>query len=231
METHTVVSHHEWLAQRARLLEAEKAFTRERDRLASQRRNLPWEPVDKEYVFAGPSGPLGLADLFDTCGQLVVYHFMFAPDWDAGCPHCSFWADKFDGIDTHLSHRDTRLVAVSRAPYPKIAAYRERMGWSFRWYSSADTSFNADYGVYFAPDHVEEKVYNYGTLEPGMEDREGISAFVRGGGGRVFHTYSTYARGIDIVNAAYNVLDLTAKGRDEGSEPQSWVRRHDEYGG
>jgi len=230
---HKVVPHDEWIEARKALLVREKEFGRQREALARDRRHLPWEEVTKEYVFDGPAGKAALPDLFDGRGQLVVYHFMFPPEDDAGCPHCSFWADSFNGSPAHLRARDTAFAAVSRAPLEKLTAYRQRMGWSFPWYSAGETDFNYDFGVSFPADEVANgtAVYNYGSA-PGFEDREGISAFVRDDQGRVFHTYSTYARGIDPVNSTYQLLDLTAKGRDEPSEgnPQVWVRRHDEYG-
>jgi predicted dithiol-disulfide oxidoreductase (DUF899 family) len=230
---HKVVAHDEWIEARKAFLVREKEFARQREALARDRRDLPWEEVTKEYVFDGPAGKAALPDLFDGCGQLVVYHFMFPPEDDAGCPHCSFWADSFNGSPAHLRARDTAFAAVSRAPLEKLMAYRQRMGWSFPWYSAGETDFNYDFGVSFPADEVANgtAVYNYGSA-PGFEDREGISAFVRDDQGRVFHTYSTYARGIDPVNSTYQLLDLTAKGRDEPSEgnPQFWVRRHDEYG-
>ena len=180
----------------------------------------------------GPAGKRTLRDLFEGRGQLVVYHFMFPPEWDAGCPHCSFWADSFDSSPVHLRARDVSFAAVSRAPLAKISAYKERMGWSFPWYSAGETAFNYDFGVSFPAAAVADgtAVYNY-VSEPGLEDREGISAFVQDGQDQVFHTYSTYARGIDPVNSTYQLLDLTARGRDEPAEgnPQFWVRRHDEY--
>ena len=226
---HEVVTRDAWLAARKELLAREKEFTRLRDELSRRRRELPWEPVEQEYVFEGADGRHPLPELFDGRSQLVVYHFMFDPEWDEGCKSCSFWADNFDPNVIHLKARDVTLVAVSRAPYPKLAAYQRRMGWSFPWYSSAGTDFNADYGVTFAPDDHEREVYNYGSLPPRGPEREGASVFYRDDAGRVFHTYSTYARGIDLLNAAYNYLDLVPKGRDEGGRSQSWVRRHDEY--
>ncbi|HEY6310297.1 MAG TPA: DUF899 family protein [Streptosporangiaceae bacterium] len=223
----------EWIEARRAFLVREKEFGRQREALAGDRRDLPWEEVTKEYVFDGPAGKAALPDLFDGCGQLVVYHFMFPPEDDAGCPHCSFWADSFNGSPAHLGARDTAFAAVSRAPPEELMAYRQRMGWSFPWYSAGETDFNYDFGVSFPAEAVANgtAVYNYGSV-PGFEDREGISAFIRDEQGQVFHTYSTYARGIDPVNSAYQLLDLTAKGRDEPSEgnPQFWVRRHDEYG-
>ena len=229
---HEVVSHDEWTEARKALLAREKEFSRQREALAAQRRDLPWEEVTEDYVFDGPDGKLTLPDLFAGCSQLVVYHFMFPPEWDAGCPHCSFWADSFNGAPVHLRARDVSLAAISRAPIGKIAAYKQRMGWSFPWVSAGETDFNHDFGVAFTPEQVAShaRVYNYGS-EPGFEDREGISVFARDEQGRVFHTYSTYARGIDAVNGAYQFLDLTPRGRDEptGGDPQFWVRRHDEY--
>jgi predicted dithiol-disulfide oxidoreductase (DUF899 family) len=223
-----VVGHDEWLESRKRLLAAEKEFTRARDELTKQRQALPWEPVDKEYAFDGPNGKETLADLFDGLSQLVVYHFMFAPEDDAGCKSCSFWADNFNPNVIHLNARDVSFAAVSRAPVEKLRAYRQRMGWSFHWVSSGENDFNFDYGVSFSPKQQDERVYNYGSLPPRIADREGLSVFARDNG-RVFHTYSAYARGIDLVNTAYNYLDLVPKGRDEGDSGQAWVRRHDEY--
>jgi len=233
LKSHRVVSHKEWLAARIAFLEKEKRFTRLRDELSQKRRELPWEAVTKAYVFEGPNGKQTLAELFDGRSQLVVYHFMFDPSWDAGCPHCSFWADNFNGAPVHLRARDVAFAAVSRAPIGKIAAYKQRMGWSFPWVSAGETDFNYDFGVSFAADAVANgtAVYNY-VSTPGLEDREGISVFARDERDGVFHTYSTYARGIDMMNAAYQFLDLVPNGRDEpsGGDPQFWVRRHDEYG-
>ncbi len=227
---HRVVGHDEWLEARRELLAREKEFTRARDEIGRQQRALPWEAVEKEYLFDGPDGKETLAELFDGRGQLIVYHFMFAPEDDEGCPHCSFWADGFDANIVHMNARDVTMVAISRAPLAKLAAYRERMGWSFKWLSSSGTDFNYDYGVSFSPDQTDDAVYNFGTMSPGLQDREGASVFVKDEDGAVFHTYSTYARGIDMLNAAYNYIDLVPKGRDEeGRAPQFWVRRHDDY--
>lgn len=229
-EDHRIVEHDEWLEARRALLAREKEFTRLRDEIGRQQRALPWEPVEKEYVFDGPDGRETLAELFDGHSQLIVYHFMFAPEDDAGCPHCSFWADSFDANVVHLKARDVTMVAISRAPLAKLAAYRERMGWSFKWLSSGGTDFNHDYGVSFEPDETDDRVYNFATIVPGLADREGMSVFTKHDDGRLFRTYSTYARGIDMLNAAYNYIDLVPKGRDEeGRAPQFWVRRHDEY--
>jgi predicted dithiol-disulfide oxidoreductase (DUF899 family) len=228
---HRVVDHAEWLEARRALLDREKEFTRARDGLTRHVRELPWERVEKEYVFDAAEGRQTLSELFDGRSQLVVYHFMFPPEDDQGCPSCSFWADSFDANVIHLNARDIGFVAVSRAPLEKLEAYRRRLGWSFRWVSSGDGDFNYDYGVSFRPTEQGDPIYNYGTLPPGRADREGMSVFYRDEDGSLFHTYSAYARGIDILNAAYNYVDLVPKGRDEhGSFSQYWVRRRDEYG-
>lgn len=232
---HPVVSREEWLAARTAFLTKEKDFTRLRDELNRQRRELPWTKVDQPYVFEGPSGEETLADLFDTSSQLVVYHFMFGPDWDQGCPNCSFWADSFSGIGVHLHHRDVSFVVVSRAPLEKIERFQQRMGWDFKWVSSGRTDFNVDYHVSFTPEQIQTRTafYNFERTDAGDTDREGVSVFCKDEGGRIFHTYSCYARGIDLLNGAYNVLDLVPKGRDEDgfASPQDWVRRHDQYEG
>jgi predicted dithiol-disulfide oxidoreductase (DUF899 family) len=229
MTDHQVVSHDEWVEARTALLAEEKAFTRARDELSRQRRELPWEEVEKDYVFEGSRGRETLADLFDGRSQLVVYHFMFEPDVDEGCPSCSFWADNFDRNVIHLNHRDVSFVAVSRAPYERLRPYRDRLGWGFHWLSSGGNDFNRDFGVGFAQEDEDAPVYNYGTLVPGRPDREGVSVFFRDEDGRIFHTYSAYARGIDMLNAAYHYLDIVPKGRDEGGRSQFWVRRRDRY--
>jgi predicted dithiol-disulfide oxidoreductase (DUF899 family) len=230
-----IVSHDEWVDARKQLLLKEKEFNRLRDQTSQQRRELPWESVEKEYVFDGPDGGETLAQLFAGKSQLIIYHFMFGPDWDAGCRHCSFWADSFNGITVHLKHRDTNLVAVSQAPLAKLTAYERRMGWNFKWVSSFGTDFNFDYHVSFTAEELakEDAEYNFAREKPKGSEEVGISVFCKDSTGAVFHTYSTYARGIDMMNAAYNFLDLTPKGRDEagkGPNPQSRVRRHDEYG-
>ena len=229
---HKVVAHDAWLEARKQFLVKEKEFTRLRDQLSQARRDLPWERVDKRYVFEGPKGQETLPELFDGRSQLIVYHFMFVPEWEEGCPHCSRWADNFNGIIVHLNQRDVTMVAVSRAAYPKLAAYRKRMGWSFKWVSSSGTDFNFDYNVSFTPDELARKkaFYNYTMQNPDVSDREGVSVFYKGPAGHVFHTYSAYARGIDMLNVDYHYLDLVPKGRDEGDEGPYWVRRHDEYG-
>ena len=230
MNVPPVVSHAEWLERRRQLLVKEKEFTRLRDQLSAELRELPWEKVEKAYSFSTSSGPQSLADLFDGQAQLIVYHFMFDPSWDAGCKSCSFWADNFDGIDVHLRHRDTNFVAISRAPLEKIQAYQKRMGWQFSWVSSFGSTFNFDYGVSFTPEEVElGGQYNYTHRKPFGTESVGISVFAKGDDGDVFHTYSCYSRGVDIFNTAYHFLDVTPKGRNEGGRNQFWVRRHDEY--
>jgi predicted dithiol-disulfide oxidoreductase (DUF899 family) len=226
-----VVSHGEWIKARQRLLVKEKELRRLRDKLSAERRKLPWEKVSKQYVFDGPQGKQTLAELFDGRSQLVVYHFMFHPDWDAGCPHCSRWADNFNGVIVHLNHRDVTMIAVSRAPYAQLAAYRERMGWSFKWMSSFETDFNFDYRVSFTADEMARKKasYNFKMQNPEVGEREGVSVFFKDRKGGVFHSYSTFARGIDMLNLDYHYLDLVPKGRDEGGRGPFWVRRHDEY--
>jgi predicted dithiol-disulfide oxidoreductase (DUF899 family) len=241
MAEHRVVSHDEWVEARKKHLAKEKEFTRLRDQLSRERRELPWVLVEKDYTFAGERGTQTLSDLFDGRSQLVVYHAMFNPEtagpettWtvDAPCFSCSFWMDNFNGITVHLNHRDITMAAVSRAPYPAIAAYKKRMGWGFPWYSSAGSDFNFDYRVSFTDaERGAGKVdYNYG-INPwsSMSEAPGISVFLKDADGRIFHTYSTYARGLDMLNVAYHYMDLVPKGRDEGDSGQSWVRRRDEY--
>jgi predicted dithiol-disulfide oxidoreductase (DUF899 family) len=223
---HEVVAHDEWVEARRALLTAEKEFTRARDDLSRIRRQLPWERVDKDYEFDAGDTRRSLGDLFGPHRQLIVYHFMFAPEDEAGCPSCSFWAESFDRNVIHLAAR-----AISRAPAAKLRAYRARMGWTFPWLSSGDGDFNYDFGVAFRPEQLDTDVYNYGSV-PGIEDREGVSVFFKDDDGDIFHTYSAYARGIDLLNSAYNYIDLTPRGREEpsGGNPQFWVRRRDEYG-
>jgi predicted dithiol-disulfide oxidoreductase (DUF899 family) len=235
MTTPQIVSHEEWLQARKELLVREKEFSKIRDALAEARRSLPWERVSKTYRFTGPDGLESLADLFGKSSQLIAYHFMFDPDWDAGCKSCSFWADNFNGIDIHLRHRNTSFVAISRAPLAKLQAYRKRMGWTFNWVSSNGTSFNYDYDASFTPEQLAsgERLYNYGTRTPFGMETPGFSVFFKDGTGAIHHTYSCYSRGVDMLNTAYHLLDLTPKGRDEkqlGANTQAWVRRHDEYG-
>jgi len=236
---HRVVSHDEWIAARAAFLKKEKEFTRLRDELNEARRALPWEKVTKNYEFDTAAGRRTLADLFDGRSQLVVYHAMFNPkaatadtSWteDAACQGCSFWADNFNGVIAHLNARDVTMIAVSRAPIPKIAAFQKRMGWSFQWVSSGDGPFNFDYGVSFTDEEMKQKkaFYNFTMQDPGLSEREGVSVFCRNEAGEIFHTYSAYARGIDLLNTAYNYLDVVPRGRDETDGPL-WVKRRDEY--
>jgi predicted dithiol-disulfide oxidoreductase (DUF899 family) len=226
------VSHNEWLEARKSLLAKEKEFTRARDALSVARRELPWEKVEKNYVFDGPDGKQPLAELFAGKSQLIVYHFMFHPDWEEGCKSCSFWADNFNGVDIHLAHRDIAFAAISRAPIAKLEAYKKRMGWSFRWFSSFNNDFNFDYGVSFTKDQVAGgATINYGAQNKFGEEIVGVSVFAKGEDGAIaiYHTYSTYSRGVDMLNGAYNYIDLTPKGRNEGGKTQFWVCRHDQY--
>ncbi len=221
----------EWTTLRLELLAREKELNRLRDQLAEQRRALPWVRLDKDYRFDGPDGTRSLADLFDGRSQLLVYHFMFGPDWDEGCPSCSFWADSFDGVGVHLAHRDVTFVCISRARYEKLAAYQARMSWRFPWFSSSASDFNFDFGVSFTPEQQEHGgTYNFAHQDHPPEEAPGLSAFAVQDGD-VFHTYSTNARGLDPINCAYQLLDLAPKGRDEdGLEwPMAWLRRHDAY--
>ena len=272
-----VVSHAEWLATRKALLQKEKELTRLRDELSKQRRELPWEKVEKKYVFDGPSGKESLADLFagrsqllvyhfmlgsdwaegcpscsfladhfdgangketlaslfDGRSQLLIYHFMFGPGWNEGCPSCSFLADAFDAIHPHITQRDTTFVAVSRATLPEIDAFKQRMGWKFKWVSSNGTDFNFDYKVSFTPEKIEKGApnYNFDTIPFRLEEGPGLSAFYKDEGGNVFHTYSTFARGLDMHIGAYHFLDVAPKGRDEEglAFSMAWVKHHDKY--
>ena len=227
---HRVVSHEEWLASRKRHLEREKAFTRLRDELSRERRELPWEKVEKDYRFATIAGERSLTQLFEGRRQLIVYHFMYGPDWSEGCKSCSFWADNFNGIDIHLAHRDLALVAVSRAPLAKIEAFKRRMGWTFRWVSSFGSDFNRDFGVSFTPEESQGEVdYNYTRQKFPADEAPGMSLFFRDGDGTVFHTYSCYARGLDMLNGAYHILDLAPKGKLVAAAPLSEMNRRERY--
>jgi predicted dithiol-disulfide oxidoreductase (DUF899 family) len=235
MTTNRIVPHAEWIEARRRLLAREKEFTQLRDRLSQERRALPWEKVDQHYVFDGPQGKESLADLFEGRRQLVVYHFMFDPTWEEGCKSCSFWIDNLDGVIVHLNHRDVTFVAISRAPYATIQAYRKRMGWHVKWLSSSANDFNRDYHVTFTREEREkgQAYYNYATGSFPAPEGPGISVFYRDDDRVIYHTYSTYARGLDMVNGAYHVLDLVPKGRDEAglSYSMEWLERHDAYEG
>ena len=230
---HNIVSQDEWLTARKALLAKEKEFSKARDQLSEARRALPWVKVEKNYMFEGPAGKETLADLFAGKSQLLIYHFMLGPGWVQGCPSCSFLADHFDGAAIHLAQRDVTLVVVSRAPLAEIEAYKKRMGWKFKWVSSYGTDFNHDFHVSFTPEKkARGKVdYNYAMTEFPSEEAPGLSAFIKNEAGDVFHTYSTYARGLDILLGTYNFLDFAPKGRDEDALPWSmaWVRRHDDY--
>jgi predicted dithiol-disulfide oxidoreductase (DUF899 family) len=229
MTTPRIVSHEEWLKAQQAHLAKEKAFTHQRDELARARRDLPWQRIDKNYVFDAPEGKVTLSDLFGGKGQLIVQHFMFGPDWNEGCPSCSFWTDNFNGVASHLAARDTAFVLISRGPIDKLEAYRKRMGWNVRWVSSLNNDFNFDFGVSFKPDEQAKK-YNLDTVKPYGQENPGLSAFRKGDDGAIYRTYSTYARGLDVLNGAYHLLDMTSKGRDEDPErPMSWVKRHDRY--
>ncbi len=233
MDPRQVVSQETWTEARKQLLTKEKELTRLRDQLSRARRELPWVCVDKTYVFEGADGKATLPDLFDGRSQLIVYHFMFDPSWEAGCKSCSFWADNFNGITVHLNHRDASMVAISRAPYAKLASYRARMGWSFKWFSSFGNDFNRDYHVSHTPEELAkgDAYYNYARQKPYASEAPGISVFFKDADGAVFHTYSCYARGLDMLNGAYHYLDLLPKGRDEERLRfhSDWLRRHDEY--
>jgi predicted dithiol-disulfide oxidoreductase (DUF899 family) len=228
-----VVSHEDWLKARQELLTAEKDLTRQREALTRRRMAMPWERVEKAYAFEGASGRLTLEDLFEGRSQLLVYHFMLGPDWEEGCKSCSFWADNFNGIPIHLAHRDVTFTAISRAPLEKIDAYRGRMGWSFPWVSSYGSDFNFDYQASATPEEIAagRAYYNFEIRQNGVSEMVGVSVFYRSGPGDVYHTYSCYGRGVEMVNGAYHYLDLVPKGRDEDGFrfPMEWVRRHDQY--
>ena len=233
MKTHPVVSRDEWLTARKDFLAKEKEFTRLRDQLSQQRRDLPWVRVDKDYVFDGPHGKESLSDLFEGRHQLIVYHFMFHPSWEDGCKSCSFWADNYRGIIVHLKHRDVTLVTVSKAPLAKLDSFKQRMAWDFKWVSSFGNDFNRDYHVSFTPEDMDrgEVDYNYRLTTFPVEEAPGISVFFKDQEQRIFHTYSCYARGLDMLNGAYHYLDLVPKGRDEAglSSTMAWLRHHDNY--
>jgi predicted dithiol-disulfide oxidoreductase (DUF899 family) len=232
MDSHRIVSRDEWIELRKQHLAKEKELTRLRDQLGAARRDLPWVRVDKEYVFEGPDGKENLSQLFAGRSQLVIQHFMFGADWEAGCKSCSFWADNYNGIVVHLAQRDVTFVVASLAPLDRIEAFRKRMGWSFKWVSSFGADFNYDYHVSFTPEELAkgEIYYNYAWRKRSMTELPGTSVFYQDKGGTVFHTYSCYARGQDMMNAAYHYLDLVPKGRNELGLPYAQVRHHDNYG-
>lgn len=219
-----IVSPEAWLKARLDLLAAEKEFSRQREALTRRRMEMPWERVEKSYQFDGPNGALSLTDLFDGRSQLIVYHFMLGPDWQEGCKHCSFWADNFNGIPVHLNHRDVTFTAVSRAPLTQIEAYRKRLGWSFPWVSSFGSDFNFDYQASRTPEQLAkgEAYYNYKIQPSTVSEQVGISVFYRDDRNELFHTYSCYSRGVEMLNGAYHFLDLVPKGRDEDSLNTRW---------
>ncbi len=233
MTDHAVVSKEEWERARIALLEKEKAFTRERDALSRERQALPWVEVTEDYAFDTEDGRKSLADLFGDHSQLIVYHFMYGPDWEKPCKSCSFWADNFERNIVHLAARDVAMVAVSRAPLAMLTAFKKRVGWTFDWVSSQDSDFNYDYEVSFTSEAREkgELRYNYRASQFPADEAPGISVFKKDEDGRIYHTYSTFGRGLDMMNAAYHYLDLVPKGRDEASfdMPMTWVRLRDEY--
>ena len=229
---HRVASREQWLRERTALLAEEKNLTRQRDALASKVRDLPWVKVDKPYTFDTPAGQASLADLFGNRGQLIVYHFMFDPTWSQGCMSCSFIADHYNGIVVHLAHRDISFVTVSKAPFDKLEQFRARMGWTFRWVSGANTDFGRDFGVSFTDQELADgsTVYNFTGKPHSIRELPGLSVFVKGAGGDIFHTYSTFARGLENFLTAYQFIDVTPKGRDEAQTGgMGWLRHHDRY--
>lgn len=233
MKSSNVATREEWLEARLRLLEREKAHTRQKDEISKARRALPWVKVDRDYTFNTSTRPRSLADLFGSHTQLIVYHFMFGRDWEQPCKSCSFWADSFEGLAPHLAARDTAFLAVSSAPLGRIEAFKRRMGWTFEWVSSHDNTFNNDFDVGFDDrrDANSSHAYNYGSLpQAPANEMPGTSVFVKDDDGEVYHTYSTYGRGLDVTNAAYAYIDLTPRGRHEPEgNTMAWVRYHDEY--
>lgn len=231
MTDHKVVGRDEWFAASRELLALEKEHTRARDALAERRRALPWLRIDKPYVFRSEAGPVTLDGLFDGRSQLIVYHFMFGPDWQEGCPGCSLVCDHVDGARQHFEHNDLSFVAVSRAPVEKLEAYRRRMGWGFRWVSSGESDFNMDFDVSFPPETRADAVYNFAP-RPGitMEELPGATLFLRDDDGAIYRTYSSYARGLEAVLGVYGWLDMAPKGRREGERRMmAWLKRHDRY--
>jgi predicted dithiol-disulfide oxidoreductase (DUF899 family) len=227
---HPVVSAERWVAERKKLLLREKELTHLRDQVARERRALPWVHIDKVYTFDAPEGTRTLADLFEGRRQLMVQHFMLAPGWEEGCSSCSFMADHTDGMNVHLAHRDVAFVAISRAPLGEIERFRRRMGWQFKWVSSFGNDFNHDFHVSFTAEEAKGQVYyNYAMQPFECEELPGISVFYKDEAGDVFHTYSTYRRGVEAMMGTYTLLDLTPKGRDECDGPMGWVRHHDSY--
>jgi predicted dithiol-disulfide oxidoreductase (DUF899 family) len=230
LEQPKIVSQEKWVEARKAHLVKEKELTRLRDQLSAERRQLPWVKVDKEYVFEGPNGKVTLADLFDGRSQLIVYHFMWRWDLDAGCPSCSFVSDNVSGALIHLENHDVKYAVVSRAPFPKLEAFKRRMGWNFNMVSSFESDFNFDYNVSFTDEEMAagKMYYNYETQSFPSNEAPGLSVFYKDENGNIFHTYSSFARGLDILLDTYNLLDMTPKGRNE-TEIMDWVRYHDKY--
>ncbi len=233
MSARETVSRADWITARTEFMEREKAFTRERDALSKARQALPRWQLDKDYEFQGQDGVVQMPELFDGHSQLIVQHFMFGPEWEEGCPSCSFWADGYNGTIAHLNARDINMVAISNAPLHSLEMYKQRMGWTFPWYSSLGSSFNADFAVSFTAEQLEsgQNNYNYGTQRFNGGEAPGMSVFELNEDGAVFHTYSAYSRGLDMFNATYHYMDAVPKGRDEAELPFSmaWLRRHDSY--
>ena len=233
MTPNRIVTRQQWLTERREHLAQEKEFTRLRDELSAKRRELPWVRVEEQYLFQNHTGPESLADLFEGRHQLIVYHFMYGPDWEEGCPSCSFWADNYDRVIVHLNHRDITMVAISNAPAENLHAYRKRMKWSFKWLSAMGNDFNLDYNVSFTPEEIAsgKMTYNFSETSFPSSEGPGLSVFYRDDDGAIYHTYSCYARGLDMLNSAYHHMDLVPKGRDEMDLPHSmaWLRRHDQY--
>ena len=229
MKPQNIVDRATWEEERKALLAEEKEFTRLKDKISAKRRALPWVKIDKDYRFETERGEEGLRDLLGDKEQLLVYHFMYGPDWKQGCKSCSFWADSFDGNEAHFAARDVSFKVISRAPLEVFLPFKKRMGWRFDWVSSAPSSFNFDFHVSFAEDQ-QDKQYNFRPIDGGMDELPGISAFARDGDD-VYHTYSAYSRGLDLMNATYNYLDLMPKGRDEDSLSygMEWLRHKDSY--
>ena len=230
IENHPVVTREQWLEASRELLRKEKELTRFRDKVSRLRRELPWVRVEKEYTFDSPEGPATLSDLFGDKSQLIVYHFMYGPGWEEGCPGCSFVSDHVDAARRHFEHHDIAYVAVSRAPLAEFLPFKKRMGWTFRWVSSNGTDFNYDYSVSFRREDLDggPVLYNFTMQKLNGDEQPGLSVFFKDAEGRVYHTYSTYERGLDLLLGAYNFIDLAPKGRDEAS-PMEWVRYHDSY--
>lgn len=228
---HQVVSEEEWISAGSDLLKKEKEFTKARDALSATRRELPWMKIDTDYVFESPEGPVSLSELFNGRSQLIVYHFMYGPGWEEGCSGCSFVSDHADSARQHFEHHDVAFAAVSRAPLADFEAFRKRMGWTFRWVSSEKNSFNYDFGVSFRREDLDSKpvFYNFTSQKLKGEEQPGLSVFTKDEEGNIYRTYSTYERGLDLLIGAYNFLDLTPKGRNEGGGGMSWMKFHDRY--